>query len=190
MINKYVSRSKISEAKFRQLVSYFALNLSATQIAQLSGLNRTTVNRLLDGIRRVIEDKFISENTLFYIPENITVSEKLPCGIILIHEQIHLCVNKNIYTECNVILESTPFLPQFLYDTSTSGFIKLDNAISETENGLLFSFIQSVKHHQQICYGIPEKKVIRHLCELIFRFNYRNQNKYDILLKWIRHNPI
>ena len=49
--NKYANRSKISEAKFRELVWLFALNLEATQIAELTGLNRNTVNRFLRAIR-------------------------------------------------------------------------------------------------------------------------------------------
>ncbi len=42
--NRYVNRSKISEAKFRELVRYFAADLDASQIALLSSLNRNTVN--------------------------------------------------------------------------------------------------------------------------------------------------
>jgi transposase len=49
--NKHAKRSKISEAKFRELVKLFALNLEATQIAELTGLNRNTVNRFLRAIR-------------------------------------------------------------------------------------------------------------------------------------------
>lgn len=51
MRNKYVKRSKISEAKFRLLLRLFAEDLNATQIANLSGLNRNTVNRFLLAIR-------------------------------------------------------------------------------------------------------------------------------------------
>ena len=54
--NKYVNRSKISEAKFRELVRYFAIDLDASQIAQLSGLNRNTVNRYLKAIRERIAE--------------------------------------------------------------------------------------------------------------------------------------
>jgi len=56
MQNKYVARSKISEAKFRQLVKCFALDLTATQIAELTRLNRNTVNRYLTEMRRIIRD--------------------------------------------------------------------------------------------------------------------------------------
>ena len=52
--NKYIHRSKISEAKFRQLVRLFCVDLNATQIAQIANLNRNTVNRLLQKIRERI----------------------------------------------------------------------------------------------------------------------------------------
>ena len=54
MKNKYIARSKTSEAKFRQFVRLFCVDLNATQIAQVAGLNRNTVNRLLQGIRERI----------------------------------------------------------------------------------------------------------------------------------------
>ncbi|HKL14424.1 MAG TPA: IS1595 family transposase, partial [Balneolaceae bacterium] len=43
MNNKYVNRAKISEAKFRELVRFFSIDLTAIQIAELTGLNRNTV---------------------------------------------------------------------------------------------------------------------------------------------------
>ena len=51
MKNRYSFRSRISEAKFRHLVKLFSVDLEATQIATLIGLNRNTVNRYLRGIR-------------------------------------------------------------------------------------------------------------------------------------------
>ncbi|WP_146661561.1 IS1595 family transposase [Anaerohalosphaera lusitana] len=51
MINKYKKRSKISEAKFRQIVKLFALDIEATKIAELTGLSRKTINTILYKIR-------------------------------------------------------------------------------------------------------------------------------------------
>ena len=56
MKNKYAYRSRISEHQFRQLVRLFALDLDAIQIAELTGLNRNTVNRYLRGIRARIAE--------------------------------------------------------------------------------------------------------------------------------------
>ena len=52
--NRYVRRSRISEKKFRQLLKLFAMDLEATKIAALTGLNRNTVNRYIMGIRKKI----------------------------------------------------------------------------------------------------------------------------------------
>jgi transposase-like protein len=56
MKNRYAIRSRISEAKFRQIVRLFALDLEATQITVLAGLNRNTINRYLRGIRQRIAE--------------------------------------------------------------------------------------------------------------------------------------
>jgi len=54
MKNKYVNRSKITEAKFRQLVKLYSLDLTATQATELTGLNRNTVNRIYSAMRQRI----------------------------------------------------------------------------------------------------------------------------------------
>jgi transposase-like protein len=54
MKNKYIYRSKISEAKFRQIIKLFALDLTATQITELTGLNPKTVDLLISKIRHRI----------------------------------------------------------------------------------------------------------------------------------------
>ena len=56
MKNKYIHRSKITEAKFRQLVKLFAMDLTATQTAELTHLNRNTVNRLYRAMRERISE--------------------------------------------------------------------------------------------------------------------------------------
>lgn len=52
--SKRFVRARISRAKFRQLLKLFALDLTATQIAILSGLNRNTVNRYVRLIRQAV----------------------------------------------------------------------------------------------------------------------------------------
>ena len=54
-VNKYCKFSKISEAKTRELVRYFAADLTAVQTAKLSGLNRNTVNRFYRALRERLQ---------------------------------------------------------------------------------------------------------------------------------------
>jgi len=49
--NRYVIRARISEHVFRRFLRHVAADLTAVQIAQLTGLNRNTVNRLLASLR-------------------------------------------------------------------------------------------------------------------------------------------
>jgi transcriptional antiterminator len=54
--NKYVIRSCISGAKFRQIILLFSEDLSVTQISHLTGLSRQTINKYLTAIRlRILE---------------------------------------------------------------------------------------------------------------------------------------
>jgi transposase len=50
--NRYYNRSRISEAKFRQLIRYFAMDLTATDCAELTGLSVRSVNGIYQRIRR------------------------------------------------------------------------------------------------------------------------------------------
>ncbi len=54
--NKYLKRSTISEAKFREFLKYFSLDLDAQKIALLTGLNRNSVNRYLYLIRKRVAE--------------------------------------------------------------------------------------------------------------------------------------
>src|SRR5690625_3851568 len=54
MKNRYVNLSKISEAKFRELIRFFTLDLTAVLISKLTRLNRNTFNRYLTQIRKKI----------------------------------------------------------------------------------------------------------------------------------------
>jgi len=51
MENKYIARSRISEAKFRLIVKLFSLDLTATQITKIVELNPKTVDLLICKIR-------------------------------------------------------------------------------------------------------------------------------------------
>jgi hypothetical protein len=51
MVNKYYKRSKISEAKFRQLIRYFAMDFTATDSAELTGLSRRSVTTIFGRLR-------------------------------------------------------------------------------------------------------------------------------------------
>ena len=54
MKNRYAFRSRISEARIREIVRCFSADLTAVQTAELTGANRNTVNRIYLGLRERI----------------------------------------------------------------------------------------------------------------------------------------
>ena len=56
MKNKYMKRSHISEAKFREILRLFAVDLEASKIALLTGISRQTINSILCKIRQRIAE--------------------------------------------------------------------------------------------------------------------------------------
>lgn len=51
-LNRYYRRSRISEAKFRQLLRHFALDLTASETAQLTGISVRSTNTIFLKLRR------------------------------------------------------------------------------------------------------------------------------------------
>jgi transposase len=55
--NKYYNRSRISEAKFREIIKFFSADLTAEKIAEFTKLNRNTINKILKLLReRIVEE--------------------------------------------------------------------------------------------------------------------------------------
>ena len=69
MKSRYARRAHVSERQIRALVRCFAADLTALQTAQLSGLNRNTVNRLYRGLRERIVTACEAQRPFFGIVE-------------------------------------------------------------------------------------------------------------------------
>lgn len=54
MKNKYYKRSKISETKFRYLITCFSLDLTATEVAELTGISLRSVTVIFEKLRNKI----------------------------------------------------------------------------------------------------------------------------------------
>ena len=62
--NRYFTRSRISEKKFREIIKLFSADLTAHQIAQLTDLNRNSINNILKKIRQRIAE-FSEKQSVF-----------------------------------------------------------------------------------------------------------------------------
>jgi transposase-like protein len=52
--NRYLKNTHLSEAQIKSLIRYFSKDLPASKTAELSGINRNTVNRIYNHVRRLI----------------------------------------------------------------------------------------------------------------------------------------
>ena len=64
MKNRYFIRSRISEKKFRQIIKFFSVDLTASQIAFLSEISRPTINKILKQVRINIAE-FCEQESIF-----------------------------------------------------------------------------------------------------------------------------
>ena len=74
----YFRRSRVSAAKFRWLVRLFCLDMEATKIAQLTGLNRNSVNLYCRHFRERIATLCEAESPLRV--EDVRVECQRPTG--------------------------------------------------------------------------------------------------------------
>jgi len=59
---RVLQRARISTKKFRQILKYFSLDIEATKIAQLTSLNRNTINKYLLLVRKRIAEECEQES--------------------------------------------------------------------------------------------------------------------------------
>lgn len=195
MNNKYVNRAKISEAKFRELVRFFSIDLTAIQIAELTGLNRNTVNRYLTEIRRKIVR--FTEATSPLITQKMS-EEQSPVGnqfIILIREldgKIYTALYdrsdrsalKEIENNYDLIIDMDSGKHRY-----KSGD-KLHPESSRRKLNRIESFWGNAKSRLSKFKGMHSSTFRYHLKECEFRYNNRNEDLYQMLLKILRNDPL
>jgi len=223
MKNKYIKRSKISEAKFREIIRYFSLDLDAQTIAILTRLNRNTINRYFNLIRRRIAE-FCERQSPFN--GEVEVDESYFGGKRIKGKRGRGAGNKTpvfgiLQRGGKVYIEIVPNCAKRTLQAIIRGRVKPDTIIHSDYwrgyNGLvdigykkhyrvhhgsnefanrkshingIESFWSFAKRRLMKFHGISDSTFYLHLKECEFRFNYRKQNIYDILLKMIRENPL
>lgn len=209
-------RTRISRAKFRQILRLFALDLTAVQIAHISNLNRNTINRYLTFIRRSIarycesESPFTGEIELdesYFGAKRVrgkrgrgAYGKTIVFGVYKRNGKVYTeivpnCSRKTLYAiiKGRVDAASTIHTDGF---RSYDGIIDLGykkhyriqhgndefaigpNHINGIEGFWGLAKVRLVKFR-----GLSKNTFYLHLKECEFRFNYRNQDLYKVLLK-------
>lgn len=202
MNNKYVNRAKISEAKFRELVRYFVLDLNAKQIAELTRLNRNTVNRYLTEMRRKI-DRYCtatSEMSRIY-SESDAESKEAVVQCVLIREYRGQIAADPVFLSGNRPLEDQKWFKMYgetgfslVIDPETGKSIPLNNRTRNEQDSAGInrakSFWANAKMRMAKFKGLHPSTYRYHLRECEFRFNNRDKDLYQLLLKILRKDPL
>ena len=205
MKNKYVRRSKISEDKFRKIIRYFCLELDSQKIASLTCLNRNTIDRYLNRIRERIytvcsrQSPFIHRASL-QADENVDMTPVfgLKANGVQVHTDLIPAVAATSLRHCLKIAENggALCLPQrwVCYDAivdMASRQLTMSGGEDRTDGSrVIEAFISFAKKHlfdRRLADGV---RFSRQLKEYEFRFNHREDDLYQLMLKMFRESPL
>ena len=223
MINKYFYRARISERKFKHFIKLFSEDLNATQISNLTGISRVTVNKILKEVRRRIaafceaESPFIGEvevdesyfgarrikgkrgrgaygktivfgifkrNGKVYTEIVPNASKATLQAVIRGRVSIDSVIHSDKWRGYNGLVD-LGYKKHFRVDHSNDEFVSGQSHINGIEGfwGLSKSRLAKFK-------GVHKSTIYLHLKECEFRFNYRNENLYKLLLNIVLNNPL
>ena len=216
---KQFQRARISRAKFRQILKLFALDLTATQIAVLTGLNRNTVNRYLKLIRSAIaqhcqrESPFSGDVELdesYFGARRVrgkrgrgARGKTIVFGIYKRNGRVYTQIIPNCRkASIQAIIRGKVDLTSTIH---TDGFRSYDGIVHmgyrkhyRVQHGN-DEFVRGTAHINGIegFWGLAKTRLVKfkgmsrstfylHLKECEFRFNHRDEDLYQLLLKITR----
>ena len=223
VLNRYAKRSKISEAKFRQIIRYFAVDLDASQIAKLVALNRKSVNRYLRAIRERIAELCETQSPFsgeIEVDESYFGARRIKgkrgrgasgktivFGILKRHGKVYT----EIVPDCSkatlqAVIRGKVTLDSVIYSDGWPGYnglvdvgygkhLRIDHGRNEFAKGSthvngIEGFWGFSKTRLSRFRGMSKSTFYLHLKECEFRFNYRGQDLYKILIKMIKNQPL
>lgn len=219
MKNKFASRAKITERQFRYIIQLFCLDLDASQISIITGINRNTINRYMKEIRLRILRHCLSESadclpdaldmenaTSGRSPEDLSGN---PLVLAITHEKgkiysrllpQNLCaairdvwVKKKKGEECFFGKSLRSY--NGLIDLPKMKYVRIN---AEDQNGegrrngidVCQGFWGIARSRLQRFRGLQRSTLLIHLKECEFRYNYNRNELLDILLALFKKEPL
>jgi transposase-like protein len=199
-LNRYYRFAKISERKTRQIIKYFALDLTAQKTALLTNLTRKSVNRIYLKIRNRVAEE--AERASPFAGCQIEVDESYFGARRVRGKRGRGAGGKTIVfgiykRNGSVFTEIVPNVQQKTLQNIIRGKVSLDSVIHSDVfaiggihiNGIE-SFWSYAKRRLQKFNGVPPKTFYLHLKECEYRFNHRNENLQLLLLKLLERFPL
>jgi transposase len=223
-LNRYYRRSKISERKFRQLLRHFALDLTASDVAHLTGLSRRSMTSIFLNIRKRIAEE--CERASPFSSCEVEVDESYfgarrvrgkrgrgASGKTIVFGIFKR--NGSVYTEIvpdckkatlqaiirgrvtpEAIINSdgwrgydglvdVGYAKHFRVNHGQSEFVRDTHHVNGIE-----SFWSYAKRRLQKFNGVSHQTFNLHLKECEYRFNHRNKDLSQLLLKLLERYPL
>jgi len=223
MANKYFKCSRVSASKIRQLLKLFSLDFNASQIAEISSLNKNTINNYLRRFRLLIA-VYCEQESPF--KGEVEVDESFFCArrqkgkrgrgaygktiVFGIYKR-----NGKVYTEivpnCSratlqAIIKGKVDKESIIHSDKWRGYnglvdlgyrkhYRLDHGKNEFAKGSsningIEGFWGFAKSRLSKFKGIHKSTFYLHLKETEFRYNYRKEDLYKLLLKIINFRTV
>jgi len=223
MKNKFLKGAHISERKVRELLKLFAEDLTATQIANISGISRITVNAYLKLIRTHIAKYCEERNPIHYnngtfafLPLQHAAVANYKNGSLLKKSLYGIFKQEDIIYTDKLSIDS-PWLNEYLkgkveadQEDIDKYHLDLYNGIVDFNNLKLFrlntTFGAATKGRSQIdeidlFWGMLKSRLVKfrglngstlylHVKETEFRYNYRNEDLFELLVNIIHKRPL
>ncbi len=222
-LNRFYRRSKISERKTRQIIRYFALDLTASKTAEIVGLTRKSVNQIYLKIRtRIAEEReraspfggVVEVDESYFGARRVrgkrgrgASGKTIVFGIFKRNGSVYTeivpdCSKKTLQAVIRgrvspetVIhsdkwrgydgLVDVGYEKHFRVSHGSNQFADGNNHINGIE-----SFWSFAKRRLQKFNGLPNHTFYLHLKECEYRFNNRNKNLFQLLIKLLEKNPL
>ncbi len=205
--NPYATRAKISQQKLRRLVACFAVDLNASQIAQLIHLNRNTVNRYLHairgriatfcgdepcGMRRAGDASFAfarraSTRGALGERQQVVVFQVLLQGERIRVRQAPAQVQEEFLSACRGRIRCNQIVP---VGTAVSHGDDHEDGPPPNRPNQVEMFWRFCKSRLAQFRGASTSTFGLHLRECEFRFNHRQQDIQKIILHSLRDEPL
>jgi transposase len=218
MKNSMIKGSHLSEKKCRDIVHFFSEDLTATQIAHITGVSRVTINNYLKLLRLHIAKYCEEKSPLQYSMASgsaIMPSTSEGGAINNITDEVthafygFYCCNGHVLVDWLNSLDKTAFdeLPkvksmqvnidslhirlrkyQAIADFDAWQLYRLDEGNKELDD--MVGFWRQTKSRLLKFRGLNKNTLYLHVKESEFRYNHRNDNLNELLLGIIHMRPL
>jgi len=223
MKNRYLKGAHLSERKVRELIKLFSEDLTATQIANITGISRITVNAYFKLIRTHIA-KFCEERNPFHftngtvtyhasenggaVSSNGAASKKSFYGIFKNDDTIHTDKIANIDAEWmydwlkgktegerELIEKYRLHVYNGIADFNSIRLYRINEAVPGVTRGKshvdeIDMFWGMLKSRLIKFRGLNSGTLYLHVKETEFRYNYRENDLFELLMEILHKRPL